>query len=421
MNAKHAALALALAGTSSLAAEWVFAQAPASGGGGLFSRFRGSSNPPAATGSNTATPANPGAPSPFAPPSGGNANTPPRDPKVFPASTTLPTPTPPDQLTAAPTNLPDDPIEPYLLTKDVGPFLVTAKTFRGPEAERYALMLVQELRRDYGLPAYILRLRDFPHHSNIRNVPPTAPTDLARPHLADPERVRSYDESAVLVGNEKTMADARELLHRVKKITPKCLKEMPEMFNWRVGLKTATQTVNPFVPAQQLFPGHRDTFILRMNEGPHSVFNCPGRYSLEVAQFGGRSTFRVDDARVMGLDILKRSPLATAHDDAERLAENLAKTPEIQRTGQPIYVYHDRQSSRVMIGAFQSPQDAKAVELRQYLVRLGTDILDRHATKDHPARKYGVDKMLVPATYLTDLEAIKAQVDPSLALNQKGK
>ena len=42
------------------------------------------------------------------------------------------------------------------------------------------------------------------------------------------------------------------------------------------------------------------------------------------------------------------------------MAEKLAKAPEIQRLGQPIYVYHDRTRSRVFIGSFNSPQDPAA-------------------------------------------------------------
>ena len=51
----------------------------------------------------------------------------------------------------------------------------------------------------------------------------------------------------------------------------------------------------------------------------------------------------------------RTSPLQTAHDDAERMADKLARSPEIQRLGQPVFVYHDRTSSRVFIGAFNSP------------------------------------------------------------------
>ena len=56
--------------------------------------------------------------------------------------TLLNAPTIPDQNAAPGFALPSDPIEPYLLTRNAGPFMVLAKTFRGPEAERWALALV---------------------------------------------------------------------------------------------------------------------------------------------------------------------------------------------------------------------------------------------------------------------------------------
>ena len=71
--------------------------------------------------------------------------------------------------------LPDDPLEPYLLTKENGPFMVMAKVFRGPDAEKMALALCMELRQDFGLPAYILRTKDFPMKSYIRGTPPRPP------------------------------------------------------------------------------------------------------------------------------------------------------------------------------------------------------------------------------------------------------
>jgi hypothetical protein len=172
-------------------------------------------------------------------------------------------------------------------------------------------------------------------------------------------------------------------------------------------LKTAIRTTNPYVPAQNLFPGRRDKMVEQMNQGPHSIFNCPGRYSLEIAMFSGRSTFEVESARMMGVDILKKSPLATAHDDAERLAEALARTPEMRKTGQPIYVYHDRLSSRVFIGAFNSPNDPGAADLRAYLVQQAAMIMDRKLTttgRPDPKFNRGIDKMIAPATYLTDLD-----------------
>ena len=301
--------------------------------------------------------------------------------------------------------LPQEPIEPYLLTKDVGPFMVLAKTFRGPDAERSALALVLELRNEYQLPAYILRTKDFPRTSNIRNVPPTAPAGVDRARLADPERVRSYDEAAVLVGNEKTLKGSEALLHKVKKIKPKCLDNMPTMYIWQTGLSKAIRTTNPYVPAQNLFPGNNDAFITRMNQGPQSIYNCPGHYTLQVAEFSGRSTFNIAGTQSLGDLGLKKSPLITAADDAEKMAQSLAKSDEIQQLGQPVYVYHDRSSSRVMIGAFNAPNDPAAVQLRERLLRLAVPLIQPDAAKGR--RKAVTDSMIVPAAALTDVGPLK--------------
>ena len=42
--------------------------------------------------------------------------------------------------------LPTGPIEPYMISKENGPFMVLAYSFRGPDAPRQALALVLELR-----------------------------------------------------------------------------------------------------------------------------------------------------------------------------------------------------------------------------------------------------------------------------------
>lgn len=328
----------------------------------------------------------------------------PNDPNIKPANASLPAPASPDQIQAPKIALPQDPIEPYLLTKDVGPFMVLAKSFRGPEAERFALALVLELRKDYHLPAFILRTKDFPRNSNIRNIPPTAPAGVDRSRLTDPERVRSYDEAAVLVGNEKSIKDQEVLWHKVKKIKPKCLDNLPKLYIWREGLSKATRTQNPYVPAQNMFPG-KDAFVERMNQGPHSIYKCPAHYSLQVADFSGRATFDVAGAQTQGDMNLKRSPLITAADDAERMAANLAKAEEIRQLGQPVYVYHDKTSSRVFIGAFQQPNDPAAAQLREKLLRLTVPLIQPNLAVGR--KKPAVDTMIVPASALTDLEPLK--------------
>ena len=322
--------------------------------------------------------------------------------RVFPSGTTLPEPTQADDLKHPTFEVPNEPIEPWLLTKEAGPFMVLAKTFRGPDSEKMALALAKELRTRYGLPAYILRSKDFPGKSNIRGVPPTADPAVVQANVSVPEKYRTYDEAAVLVGNEQTEKDSVALLHKVKKIKPECLNAMPSLWKWREGLSTAIRTTNPYVPAQYLYPHKPDKLVVQMNQSSRSVVNCPGRYSLQIAEFAGRSTFNDKDERFQGILSLKKSPLATAAADAEHLADRLAKDPDIQKLGQPIYVYHDRTSSKVFIGSFNAEKDPNAVEVRDSMLKLAVPLLDRKRPTG------GLDRMIVPAGILTDLKDIKA-------------
>lgn len=67
------------------------------------------------------------------------------------------------------------------------------------------------------------------------------------------------------------------------------------------------------MPVQDLFPGRRtrDHLIEEMNGGEKSVFNCPGRYSLTVADFTGRSVINPSesDKKLFGDSFLEKGPL----------------------------------------------------------------------------------------------------------------
>jgi hypothetical protein len=375
-----------------------------------------SSQPPSQVPSQSqAPPAANAQPESAVPPGGtGSSSAASEDTPVYPAASPLPALTPPDQLKAPTMLLPDEPIEPYLLTKENGPFMVWARTFRGLNAERMALALAKELRQEHHLLAYIVRTKDFPGRSLIRGTPPTAPSTLQQPQIKMPEKIRTRDEAAVLIGNEKTMADAAKLLDVVRKIHPKCLKNVSTPFPWRHGLSNAYRTVNPFAPAQTLYPRPPDKLIVQMNKGLRSLANCPGRYSLQVAEFTGRSAIQFGNQKLVTplLPDLHESPLQTAAADAERLAERLAKSPEIQKLRQPVYVYHDRRSSKVFIGSFDSDRDPAAYEMREALLRVAVQLQNENPKPGLLQRDNSrgrTDIMIVPATGLTDLKDIKAQ------------
>ena len=302
--------------------------------------------------------------------------------------------------------LPTGPLEPYMLTRENGPFMVLAYTFRGPQAPRQALALTLELRNKFRLPAYILLPKKFPSKSNIRGVPPQAAQFATRDDVGVPEIYRTLDEAAVMVGDEKTIKDSNVLMHKVKKLHPDCIDGVQEMWKWRTGkgLTRATMTTNPFVPAEALFPAQQDVMISQINQGPHSIKNCPGRYSLEIANFAGRKTLDMNDRRFVGDGALKKSPLMTASDDAERLAEALSRDKDIQRTSFQPYVYHDRFSSRVMIGSFDSPTAPEAKKLHDKMIEMTVELNQRKVTSN---------AVIVPAPNLTDLSKIKAQLQPA--------
>ena len=98
----------------------------------------------------------------------------------------------------------------------------------------------------------------------------------------------------------------------------------------------------------------------------------------------------------------RRAPWRRPRTTPSRLAAKLAKDPEIQRLGQPIYVYHDRRASRVFIGSFNAEKDPAAVEVRDSLVKLAVPLMDQKRPTGH------IDQMIVPAGMLTDLNDIKA-------------
>ncbi len=85
------------------------------------------------------------------------------------------------------------------------------------------------------------------------------------------------------------------------------------------------------------------------------------------------------------------------------MAEKLANDPEVRQLGQPVYVYHDRTSSQVFIGSFNSENDPAAIATREQLLKLAVPLMNKKRQGG------GVDTMIVPATALTDLAPIKAK------------
>ena len=126
------------------------------------------------------------------------------------------------------------------MTKDTGPFMVTARVSRGPDAERMALALAKELRNDFGLSAYILRKKDSPSkhgpsHSSQRARRSDGSERQVPRTVADTRRSHCIGRDT-----KKVARGPGKLLARGTKLEPRCLEAMPALW-WRKGSSSAMQ------------------------------------------------------------------------------------------------------------------------------------------------------------------------------------
>ncbi|MCG8585947.1 MAG: hypothetical protein MI757_14665, partial [Pirellulales bacterium] len=201
-----------------------------------------------------------------------------------------------------------DPNKTYPLKDENGPWMVLAKTFRGPDADRRAKELTYELRKDFKLEAFMFA-KQFDYSEPVRGVGVNRFGGPRRGRYANPQKVR---EVAVLVGNFATVDEpaVEKTLEKVKYARPKSLKTPGRVTTatesaWakmrnRMMLKNndrrkgpmamAFVTNNPKLPREYFAPTGLDPFVMKMNKNvKHSLLDCPGVYSVKVATFTGRT------------------------------------------------------------------------------------------------------------------------------------
>jgi len=263
-----------------------------------------------------------------------------------------------------------DPDKAYRLTEENGPWLITACSFSGEGAERQARDLVHELRRRYKMPAYTHKMRfDFGEEDSGRGV-----DRFGEPLKMRYRRGSELEEIAVLVGDYPAVDDpqAQKTLHKLKYSKPKCLELGGQRSTNRslAGLRWmhkqmladgnekkkkgpmghAFITTNPLLPKEYFVPTGIEEFVLKMNKGvKHSLLDCPGKYTVQVAHFTGRVTLKqreIEDVK-KGAKV-KDSLLAEAAEKAHKL------TKALRVKGWEAYEFHDRYTSIVTVGSFNS-------------------------------------------------------------------
>lgn len=257
------------------------------------------------------------------------------------------------------------------LTQEKGPWLIMVAAFSGEGAEEQSRALADELRTKHKLTAYV---HDHTFdHSDGRG------SGRGMNQYGAPLRTRYQQEQthefAVLVGDFPSNDDpaAQKTLERIKSLPSAVLDQdtpdspMEEIRKVsadvmsRVGgskkrgpMGGAFITRNPLLPLNYFVPKGVDPFLVKMNQGvEHSLLNCPGRFTVQVATFRGKTILQSGKEEPKekggigwGWGKNQDDPLVEAAQNAHLLTELL------REHGFEAYEFHDRTESYVTIGSF---------------------------------------------------------------------
>jgi hypothetical protein len=260
-----------------------------------------------------------------------------------------------------------DPNNAYPVEQNNGPWMIIAHTFHGENAEKQAQKLVHELRNKHKLPAYSFKKRyDYTGVEQGKGF-----SRNGGPKMMKYQSAEIYDEVAVLVGDFDRVDDPRaaRTLQKIKYLQPESIRghqaatsneplnALKETFRSISSTKDDRQKgpmthafvgTNPLLPKEYFASSGVDRIVLEMNaEVPHSLLDCPGKYTVKVATFNGASV--VDAKKIKAIEKGRKlvTRLAEGAENAHKLTEAL------RRQGVEAYEFHDRDKSVVCVGSFK--------------------------------------------------------------------
>jgi hypothetical protein len=262
-----------------------------------------------------------------------------------------------------------DPNADYTLTEKNGPWLIMAASFSGEQGEQEARQLVGQLRQKYNLPAFYYAMT-----FQIEDQRPGKGLDnYGAPIRRRYQRGSQALEHAVLVGEFPQIddPDAQALLERVKTLEPEsetliAAREYHRSINHWLGVAPnrgpmghAFLTRNPLLPKEYFAPVGVDEDVAKWNKDiEHSLLTCPGKYSIKVATFRGRTLLKAANDGVADDRDTRRAKETDPLVKAVEYAHNL--TVALRSKGWEAYEFHDRNESYVCIGSFDEMQRTPA-------------------------------------------------------------
>lgn len=276
----------------------------------------------------------------------------------------------------------------YKLTKQHGPWMIMVTTLKGTtteehkNAEEAANELVYELRLK-GIPAYTYKSKAIIEKIDAVN---------RQGQMSKKIFAQQRPEIAVLAGNyqdtekdSKSGMVAQKTLEFIKRYRPQVLEEHAKLLDLATeqinnqfegaGFRGQQQygplykafiATNPMLTPQEVAARRKNPLLQKLNLGQeNSIAENPGRFTLVVATFEGKSTIKQASYGKLDESIDKGTSMfvekGSSLDDAAYLAWALAKTMRAQK-GIPAYVFHDKFRSVVTVGSFNSENDPQIAE-----------------------------------------------------------
>jgi len=295
-----------------------------------------------------------------------------------------------------------DPAKPYTLKEEHGPWIIIACSFNGVGAQQQAHDLVLELRKFYHMEAFVHQM-DFKLDDPNGNVQPLYASPHRHVYEMVTENPKAYrdgtiKETAVVVGNFPAIddPDAQKALLKLKLADPKCLHSSQEersLAGWRslqAGVKDLPQgierrkqtgplahafiTRNPLLPEDYFAPkGGLDELVVKMNKNvKHSLLDCPGKYTVQVAHFTGEIIINQNEIRAIETGA-KAGPESTKQGLADAAQKAHELTEALRIDGYDAYEFHDRYASLVTVGSFDSvgtPRPDGKIEINPQVHRI---------------------------------------------------
>jgi hypothetical protein len=257
----------------------------------------------------------------------------------------------------------------YTVAREHGPWLVMATSFTGEAGEEEARELVFELRSQHNLNAYYYGMTFQMGEANPGRGIDSYGGRIRRRYQRGDEVL----QHAVLVGDFPVLSDpaAQEMLKRIKHLSPASLKpdsgkstsqslaavrSFHNLLHKKAGtsqekgpLGHAFLTRNPLLPKEYFVPQGVAKDVAKWNQGvEHSLMNCPGNFSMQVATFKGRSSLKAANQKDRGG---QAQEISMALHKAAKNAHFL--TTALRKKGWEAYEFHDRHESYVTVGSFE--------------------------------------------------------------------